>query len=119
MNLFRLHCILSVGALAMLAACGGSGAKSGSDEPQPPGGPLTTPRLIELEWLPSAAPDVTTYIIYHGAQPGVYDDSVAVQATTARYTVSTAGMHYFSVTALDSRGNESERSDEASVAVAP
>ena len=117
MNMYRLNSILGCGALAILTACGGSGAKT--EEPQNPGGPLANPRHIELEWLPSAAPGVTTYVIYHGAQPGIYDDSVAVQATIARYTITSAGTHYFSVTALDSLGNESDHSDEASVAVVP
>ena len=112
MKLRRLCSVSGGGVLLIFAACGGAG--STHDVPQNPTG---LGSVIELDWLPSAEPSVTSYKIYHGEQPGVYADSVAVSTNIARYTVARVGTHYFAVTALDSIGNESQPSPETSVVV--
>lgn len=69
-----------------------------------------------LAWTQSSSPMVVTNGIYYGVASGVYTNRTLIAATTA-YTVSNlvAGVTYFfAATALDSLGNESPYSNEAS-----
>jgi hypothetical protein len=67
-----------------------------------------------LTWDPSTDTSVAKYNLYMGTQPGMYGPPVSVGLTT-NYTVGnlTSGKtYYFSVTAVNSAGTESQRSNE-------
>ena len=76
--------------------------------------------FIDLIWAPDTEPDLAGYNVYRHEQDGepVKLNSDAVKAPTFRDTDVQAGHQYFySVSAVDVRGNESARSEEASEAV--
>jgi hypothetical protein len=78
--------------------------------------------FIDLIWAPDAEPDLAGYNVYRHEQDGqpVKANSDVVKAPTFRDTEVVAGHQYFySVSAVDVRGNESPRSEEASEAVPP
>jgi len=76
--------------------------------------------FIDLSWAPDTESDLAGYNVYRheeGAAP-VKINSDAVKAPTYRDTAVSAGRRYsYSVSAVDVRGNESERSEEASETV--
>jgi len=76
--------------------------------------------FIDLSWTPDTEPDLAGYDVYRheeGGQP-VRINSEVVKVPAYRDTNVQAGHRYFySVSALDVRGNESARSQEASEAV--
>lgn len=80
------------------------------------------PPFIDLTWAPNADDDLAGYNVYRreeGQQP-VKINSELVKAPAYRDAQVTAGHRYFySVSAVDLRGNESTRSPEASETVAP
>jgi hypothetical protein len=87
--------------------------------PTPTPAPPVTARAT-LSWSPSSSPQVAGYRVYYGtasrAYLQTYGNGVDVGAAT---TFVVAGlpsgkMHYFSVTSIDTSGNESPFSNEAS-----
>jgi len=76
--------------------------------------------FIDLSWAPDSESDLAGYNVYRheeGAAP-VKINSEVVKAPTYRDTAVEAGRRYFySVSAVDVRGNESEKSAETSEAV--
>jgi hypothetical protein len=81
--------------------------------------PPTTTGTATLTWDANAETDLAGYNVYMGTQSGVYGAPVSIGNTTS-YTVGnlTGGRtYYFSLTAVDSVGNESERSAEVSKTV--
>jgi hypothetical protein len=76
--------------------------------------------FIDLSWAPDTESDLAGYNVYRheeGAAP-VKINSDVVKAPTYRDTAVVAGRRYsYSVSAVDVRGNESERSAEASESV--
>jgi Viral BACON domain/Fibronectin type III domain len=78
--------------------------------------PPTTNGTATLTWDANAETDLAGYNIYMGTQPGMYGAPISVGNTTS-YTVGnlTGGRtYYFSLTAIDSAGNESQHSSEVS-----
>ena len=78
--------------------------------------PPTTTGTATLTWDPNTETNVVGYNMYMGTQPGVYGGPLAVGNSTS-YTVGnlTGGRtYYFSLTAVDSGGNESLHSSEVS-----
>ena len=76
--------------------------------------------FIDLVWTPDSEPDLAGYNVYRhqaGAQPEKINKDV-VSSPTYRDTEVSAGREYtYSVSAVDVRGNESSRSEEASESV--
>jgi hypothetical protein len=76
-----------------------------------------------LGWNASDTPSVVSYRVYYGTSPGTYSQAfgTGLQAGSATtYTVSNLASdrsYYFAVTAVDSSGNESEYSTEASLLI--
>jgi hypothetical protein len=78
--------------------------------------PPTTSGTATLTWDANSEANLAEYKVYMGTQSGVYGTPISVGNTTS-YTVGnlTGGRtYYFSLTAVDSAGNESERSAEVS-----
>jgi Fibronectin type III domain/Viral BACON domain len=78
--------------------------------------PPTTNGTATLTWDANAETDLAGYNIHMGTQPGMYGTPISVGNTTS-YTVGnlTGGRtYYFSLTAVDSAGNESQHSSEVS-----
>jgi hypothetical protein len=76
--------------------------------------------FIDLIWAPDTESDLASYNVYRHEQDGqpVKLNSDVVKAPAFRDTDVLAGHQYFySVSAIDVRGNESARSDEASETV--
>jgi len=81
--------------------------------------PPTTNGTAALSWDGNTDPDLAGYNVYMGSQPGVYGAPISIGNTT-NYTVSnlTGGRtYYFSLTAVDTSGNESLHSSEVSKSV--
>jgi hypothetical protein len=69
-----------------------------------------------ISWLPNVEQDLTGYRVYYGTLSGVYSDTLDVGANTS-YTITgldSSLTYYFSVTAYDFSGNESNFSTEVS-----
>jgi fibronectin type 3 domain-containing protein len=76
----------------------------------------TTNGTASLSWDPSTDTSLAKYNLYMGTQPGVYGPPVAVGMNTS-YTAGnlTGGKtYYFSVTAVNGAGSESQHSNEVS-----
>ena len=72
---------------------------------------------VMLQWAPVTEPDLDGYKIYQGTEPGVYGEPIPVGADMDGYTVMDLPDNvvlYFSVTAFDKGGNESDKSNEVS-----
>ncbi len=72
---------------------------------------------MTLAWDANSESDLASYRIYRSTTPGVYGAPVAtVLAGIVSYQMGglQAGTYYFTVTAVDSAGNESPRSNEIS-----
>ena len=81
--------------------------------------PPTTTGTATLTWDANTETDVTGYNVYMGTQPGVYGAPISIGNITS-YTVGnlTGGRtYYFSLTAVDTSGNESLPSSEVSKSV--
>lgn len=79
----------------------------------------TTTGTASLTWDASTDPSIARYNLYMGTQPGVYGPPVAVGSNTS-YTAGnlTGGKtYYFSVTAVNAGGAESQYSNEVNKAV--
>ena len=74
----------------------------------------TTNGTASLTWQPSTDTNLAKYNLYMGTQPGIYGPPVSVGLNTS-YTAGnlTGGKtYYFSVTAVNTAGAESSRSNE-------
>lgn len=80
---------------------------------------LAAARDLTLSWNPSTDPTVAGYNLYYGTNSGDYSNKVTVgQVTTATISNLTAGVtYYFSATAFNSAGVESDFSNETSFIV--
>ena len=69
---------------------------------------------VSLSWQPSASTNVIGYNIYYGTTSGNYTGKITVGnvTTTTISNLNSGTTYYFSATALDSNGNESEFSNE-------
>jgi hypothetical protein len=76
-------------------------------------------RDLTLSWNPSADPTVKGYHLYYGTSSGHYTNQITVgNVTTATVSNLAAGVtYYFSATAFDSAGTESDFSNETSFIV--
>jgi hypothetical protein len=78
----------------------------------------STTSSATLNWVASTSSTVVSYRIYQSTTSGVYGAAVAtVPSGTVSYTVSglqSGATYYFTVTAVDSAGNESAHSNEVS-----
>ena len=76
---------------------------------------------VTLSWNPNTDLDLASYRIYISTTPGVYGAAVAtVQQPTTTYLatgLNVGSTYYFTVTAVDSAGNESLHSNEASKSI--
>ena len=78
--------------------------------------PPTSNGTASLIWDPNTDTNLAGYNVYIGTQPGIYGPPISI-GLNASYTVGslTGGKtYYFSVTAFDSNGNESQHSAEVS-----
>lgn len=76
--------------------------------------------FIDLTWTPNSEPDLAGYNVYRhvGSEPSVKINSELVKTPRFADPGIQAGMKYFySVSAVDLRGNESEKSEETSETV--
>ena len=75
---------------------------------------------IQVSWNANTETDLAGYKVYAGTAPGQYGAPVDVgnvTAYTATLTPATGTTYYFALTAYDTSGNESVKSDEVSVYV--
>ncbi|PYX11258.1 MAG: hypothetical protein DMG85_06200, partial [Acidobacteria bacterium] len=78
------------------------------------------PPFVDLIWAPNTDADLAGYNIYHHEQGGqpMKINSELVKTPAFRDTTAAGGKKYFySITAVDLRGNESAHSEEASETV--
>ncbi len=113
----RHRSVLALLLVTTISACGGGG-----------GGPVTTSQVgfgsATLSWTPpteitdgSVLTDLSGYKIYYGNESGNYQMSLQIDNPgIARYVVEnlTPNTYFFVLTAINSRGIESEFSNEAS-----
>ncbi|MGE0472755.1 MAG: hypothetical protein AB7P17_03885, partial [Nitrospirales bacterium] len=85
----------------------------------PTWGYAVTSNTASLQWAANTEPDLAGYKVYHGTAPGVYGASLDVgKATTYQFpNLESNKVHYFSVTAYDTSGNESSPAPEVSKAI--
>jgi hypothetical protein len=104
-------------ALALYSAVSACGGGSGASAPPPP---VAVTNSASLTWtVPvenadgSALTNLSGFYIYHGASPASLDTVITVSSPgISSYTVDNLGKgtHYFSVSAFNSGGAESDRS---------
>jgi len=83
----------------------------------PPPSSSTGTATVTLSWNKNSESDLSHYRVYYGTKSRTYSNSVNV-GTASSYTVSglsTGAIYYFSLTAVDTSGNESSYSTEAAV----
>ncbi len=78
--------------------------------------PPTASGTASLTWDPNTEANLAGYNVYFGTQPGIYGAPVSAGTATSYTAGNLMGgkTYYFSVTALDSTGNESLHSIEVS-----
>jgi len=77
---------------------------------------------VEFTWEANTEPDLDGYKIFYGTTSGTYTDEVSVAAdlTATEVTGLTAAVrYYFTITAFDEAGNESEKAAEVIVDTLP
>ena len=82
-------------------------------------GPPPTSGTATLTWSASTSSDVTAYKVYLGTASGVYNPPTTVGNLTTyqMLNLTTGQTYYFSVTAVDTSGNESSHSNEVSKSI--
>jgi hypothetical protein len=105
----------------------GSGSTSGSSAPATPSTATAPDSSVTLGWQAptqntdgSPITDLAGYKIHYGTAPSNYTQIVAVSnAGLSRYVVDNLprGTYYFTITAYNSKGIESDPSTEASITV--
>lgn len=71
-----------------------------------------------VTWNANTEPDLAGYKVYHGEVSGVYTEVFLISAgtTTKVFLGLRDGVtHYFAVSAVDTSGNESAKSNEVSI----
>ncbi len=87
-----------------------------------PAGILEASTVVQLAWNPNTETDLAGYRIYSGTSPGSYTRPMINVGNVNAYTVTNltaTTTYYFVVTAYDSAGNESLRSNEVAVQPTP
>ena len=72
-------------------------------------------KVVTLDWDDNSEPDLASYSVYRSTTLGSPGTALASGLSTSDYTDSTVTndtTYYYSVTAIDEDGNESDRSDE-------
>ena len=79
----------------------------------------STAGQVTLTWDPNIDPEVAGYNVYWGIESGLYAESVDVgnQTFYTIYTLAEGQTYYFSVTAYDNIGFESDYADEVQTIV--
>ena len=79
----------------------------------------TTNGTASLTWQPSTDTNLAKYNLYMGTQPGIYGPPVSVGLNTSYTAGNLAGgkTYYFSVTAVNTAGAESARSNEVNKSI--
>ena len=73
---------------------------------------------LALSWKANSEPDLAGYKVHYGTSSRTYETSIDVgKKTTYTVTGLTAGTYYFTVTAFDTAGNETEFSNEVTKTV--
>jgi fibronectin type 3 domain-containing protein len=78
------------------------------------------PAFVDLTWAPNTEPHLAGYNVYRreeGQQPAKINDELVKTPTFRDCGVASGHKYFYSVTAVDLRGNESPRSSEASESV--
>ena len=78
------------------------------------------PHSVLLTWTASTSSDVVSYNVYRGTSPGSYSKIASVSGTTYTDTTVQSGQnitYYYAVTAVDSSGDESTYSNQATATV--
>ncbi|USF86791.1 Ig-like domain-containing protein [Candidatus Endoriftia persephone] len=71
---------------------------------------------LRLTWSENTTAQISGYKIYHGTSSGNYGEAIwAGDVTSYDYTAESLGNHYFSVTAVDTDGNESAYANEVAI----
>lgn len=75
--------------------------------------------LVSLAWDPSPSPGITNYVIYVGPSSRVYTNSVnAGNGTTHSFNnLVPGGIYFFTATAQDNNGLESDQANEVSARI--
>ena len=114
-----LPSLISLIAIFYTAGCGGG---SGSGTSGISRSVISPPdaRSVTLSWIAPTTnedgtflTDLAGYKIYYGTSPGSYSNHITVHNTTS-YTISNLppNIYYFTITAYDTSGNESNYSNE-------
>lgn len=116
---YTITIAISATAAALLSAClgGGGGGDGGASSASSASTATAGPNSAVLEWNANTESDLSGYRIYRSTTAGQYGAPLAtVSRTTTTAVVDNlqSGTHYFVITAVDSAGNESVRSDEVS-----
>jgi fibronectin type 3 domain-containing protein len=74
-----------------------------------------------LSWNPSTGSNLASYRVYQSTASGTYAAAIAtIPAGTVSYTATglqVGTTYFFTVTAVDSAGNESQKSNEVSKSI--
>ena len=76
---------------------------------------------VTLTWNPSTSPDIASYNIYAGSASGVYNNKISVVGSTHVIIIGLipGAMYYFTSTAVNITGSESQFSNEIAISVPP
>jgi len=75
---------------------------------------------VELTWTANTEPDLASYKVYQSFTDGVWGVSTAtVVAPATTYTIANVldGTYWYALTAVDTAGNESDKSISAKIVV--
>jgi hypothetical protein len=121
-----LQIVLLAGVFLTACSGGGEGNDSTNDTGQPPIAPSGfatlrwTPPTERVDGTPLSLSDIRMYLLYYGTDSRDLGNIVSIGGgATTRWTVTglTPGTWYFEMTAVDTQGAESARSNMASKVV--
>ena len=86
----------------------------------PPANPTLTQFTVTLQWDANTETDLAGYRVYYGQTSRAYGTPIAVGLVTTYQVkgLTTPGVYYFAVTALNTAGQESGFSNEATMLIA-
>ena len=86
----------------------------------PPANPTLTQFSVTLQWDANTETDLAGYKVYYGAVSRAYGTPIAVGLVTSYQVkgLTTPGVYFFAVTALNTAGQESGFSNEATMLIA-